>query len=277
MTTALLRLLREPTAVLGLLLLALLSLLAIAGPLVWPRDPDAPSQALLLAPFVDPAHPLGTDRLGRDLLARLLAGARTSLAVAFTATTAALLFGAALGLLAGFAGGFVDEVSMRLAEAFQIVPGFLIALALVSVIGPGFETLVLAIAAASWPAPARLIRAEVMRLKRADFVLAAITAGLTRTQVAVKEVLPNALPPVVPLAALTAAAAILIEAALAFLGLGDPNRASWGAMIAEGRAVLVSAPWLALLPGALLVLTVLAVNLVGEGFAEATAARRVAL
>ncbi|MCS6877744.1 MAG: ABC transporter permease [Geminicoccaceae bacterium] len=276
MSEAVFRFAREPAACAGLVLLFLLLALALSAPLLWPLDPEAPSPAILLPPFVEAAHPLGTDRLGRDLLARLLAGARTSLLVAAAATAAALLAGGAIGLLAGFSGGFVDELAMRLAEAFQVVPGFLLALALVSVAGPGLGSTVAAIAAASWPAPARLLRAEVLKLRQADFVLAAIAAGLSRPEVALKEVLPNALPPVLPLAALLAAAAILVEAALAFLGLGDPNRPSWGAMIAEGRAVLVSAPWLALLPGAALVLSVLAVNLVGEGLAEALAPRRAA-
>lgn len=276
MTTPFLRFARAPAALAALLLLALLILAAAAAPLLWPVDPDAPVAGALVPPFAEPAHPLGTDRLGRDLLARLLAGARTSLLVASAATTAALLVGVAIGLLAGAAGGLVDEALMRLVEAFQIVPGFLLALALVSVFGPRLETVVLAIAAASWPAPARLVRAEVAKLRRAEFVLAAVVAGLRRGEVALREILPNALPPVVPMAALTIAAAILIEGALAFLGLSDPNRASWGAMIAEGRAVLVTAPWLSILPGIALATTVLAVNLVGEGLAEALAPRRAA-
>ncbi|MCX8100580.1 MAG: ABC transporter permease [Geminicoccaceae bacterium] len=276
MSTALLRFARARAALAALLLLALFLLAAAAAAWLWPIDPDAPVAAALLPPLADPAHPLGTDRLGRDLLARLLAGARTSLLVATGATTAALLVGVAIGLFAGAAGGLVDESLMRLVEAFQIVPGFLLALALVSVFGARLETVVLAIAAASWPAPARLVRAEVAKLRRAEFVQAARVAGLRWPEVALREILPNALPPVVPMAALTVAAAILIEGALAFLGLSDPNRPSWGAMIAEGRAVLVSAPWLSLLPGMALAATVLAVNLVGEGLAEALAPRRAA-
>ncbi|MCS6778640.1 MAG: ABC transporter permease [Geminicoccaceae bacterium] len=276
MSTALLRFARARAALAALLLLALFLLAAAAAAWLWPIDPDAPVAAALLPPLADPAHPLGTDRLGRDLLARLLAGARTSLLVATGATTAAVLVGVAIGLFAGAAGGLVDESLMRLVEAFQIVPGFLLALALVSVFGARLETVVLAIAAASWPAPARLVRAEVAKLRRAEFVQAARVAGLRWPEVALREILPNALPPVVPMAALTVAAAILIEGALAFLGLSDPNRPSWGAMIAEGRAVLVSAPWLSLLPGMALAATVLAVNLVGEGLAEALAPRRAA-
>jgi peptide/nickel transport system permease protein len=203
-----------------------------------------------------------------------LYGARLSLTVAVAAAVASLVLGAAVGLAAGLVGGRIDDLLMRITDAFQTVPGFLLALAFVSVFGPDARSVVLAIAASAWTGPARLIRAEIVALRGRDFVLAAIVAGLPRRDVALRVLLPNALPPVVAYAAVSVASAVLIEAALSFLGLADPNRASWGAMIAEGRAVLVSEPWLSIVPGLALLSTVLAVNLVGEGLNEALAPRR---
>lgn len=274
MTSALARFARDRAALVAAFLLLGLALAAAAAPLLWPVDPDAVDGPPLLRPFLDPAHPLGTDRLGRDVLARLLYGARLSLTVAVAAAVASLVLGAAVGLAAGLVGGRIDDLLMRITDAFQTVPGFLLALAFVSVFGPDARSVVLAIAASAWTGPARLIRAEIVALRGRDFVLAAIVAGLPRRDVALRVLLPNALPPVVAYAAVSVASAVLIEAALSFLGLADPNRASWGAMIAEGRAVLVSEPWLSIVPGLALLSTVLAVNLVGEGLNEALAPRR---
>lgn len=274
MIAMLARFARDRVALLAALLVLGLGLAALLAPLLWPLDPEALAGPPLQRPFVDPAHPLGTDRLGRDVLARLLNGAALSLTVALAATTASLVLGTAVGLAAGLARGRIDDLLMRLADAFQTVPGFLLALALVSVLGPEAESVVLAIAASSWTGPARLVRAEILSLRDRDFVLAAIVAGLPRHEVALRVLLPNALPPVLAYAAASVASAVLIEAALSFLGLADPNRASWGAMIAEGRAVLVSEPWLSIVPGLSLLVTVLSVNLVAEGLNEALAPRR---
>jgi peptide/nickel transport system permease protein len=271
---ALVRFARNRAALLAAFLLATLALAAALAPHLWPIDPEAVDGPPLLRPFTDPAHPLGTDRLGRDLLARLLFGARLSLVVALAAAFASLLLGSAVGLAAGLAGGRVDELLMRVTDAFQTVPGFLLALAFVSVLGPEAESVVLAIAASSWTGPARLVRAEILSLARRDFVLAAVVAGLPPVEIAWRVLLPNALPPVLAYAGANIASAVLVESALSFLGLADPNRASWGAMIAEGRAVLVREPWLSILPGLALLSTVLAVNLVGEGLDEALAPRR---
>ncbi len=274
MSRALARFGRDPAPLAAALLLLLLAAAAALAPLLWPLDPDAVGGPPLAAPLADPAHPLGTDRLGRDVLARLLQGAGVSLTVALAATAAALGAGALVGLLAGLAGGWTDELLMRVTDAFQTVPGFLLALALVSVLGPTVTSVVVAIAASSWTGPARLVRAEILSLRGRDFVAAAVVVGMPRHEIALRLLLPNALPPVLAYAGLTVAASILIEAALSFLGLADPNRASWGAMIAEGRAVLVSEPWLSIVPGLALLVTVLAVNLVGEGLNEALAPRR---
>jgi peptide/nickel transport system permease protein len=164
---------------------------------------------------------------------------------------------------------------MRVTEAFQTVPGFLLALALVSVAGGSIATVVLAIALASWTDPARIARAEVLAIRESDYVANARVAGMHPVVIALREVLPNALPPVLALSAVIVAAAVLIEAALSFLGLGDPNRVTWGGMIAEGRTVLRSAPYLSIIPGIALMATVLGVYLLGEGLVEALSRRRI--
>lgn len=259
----------------GVAMLAVLLAVALAAPWLAPGDPLAISGDPLLRPLQEMAHPLGTDRLGRDVLSALIHGARTSLLVAVSAAVAALGIGITVGTIAGFLGGWVDEALMRVAEAFQTVPAFLLTLALISVTGPRASTIVLGIAIGAWMQPARITRAEILSLRERDFVAAARVIGMRPLEIAFREVLPNALTPVVSLAAVIVAAAVLIEAALSFLGFGDPNRVTWGSMIAEGRTVLRRAPYLSIIPGIGLVLTVLAVHLTGRGVARALRARRV--
>ncbi|ESW89799.1 ABC transporter permease [Mesorhizobium sp. M0644] len=268
------RFLRTPEAIAGAVFLAALFAVALAAPLFFPGDPQAIAGPALLPPFQDWSLPLGTDRLGRDVLAELFHGARTSLAVGLAAAAAALAVGAVIGTLAGFAGGLVDEVLMRITDAFQTVPAFLLALAFVSIVGPSLGVVVVAIALGAWTGPARVARAEVLSIRERDFVAGARVIGMHPLEIAFREVLPNALPPVMALSSVIVAAAILTEAALSFLGLGDPNRVTWGGMIAEGRAVLRTAPFLSIIPGVALVLTVLGVYLAGEGVVETTAMRR---
>jgi peptide/nickel transport system permease protein len=257
----------------GFALLAVLALAALAAPFAFPGDPLAIAGPALVRPFSDLAHPLGTDRLGRDVAVELVHGARTTLLVAIAAAAMALGIGTLVGTLAGFLGGLADEVLMRITEAFQTVPSFLLALAFISVTGPTVSTIVLAIALGAWTQPARIARAQVLSLRERDFVASARVIGMRPLEIALREVLPNALTPVVSLAAVIVAGAVLIEAALSFLGLGDPNRVTWGSMIAEGRAVLRGAPFLSIVPGLALVTTVLAVHLVGRSFLIATHAR----
>ena len=259
----------------GVVMLAVLLAVALAAPWLAPGDPMASKGDPLLHPFQDMAHPLGTDRLGRDVLSALIHGARTSLLVAVSAAAAALGIGITVGTIAGFLGGWVDEALMRVAEAFQTVPAFLLTLALISVTGPRASTIVLGIAVGAWMQPARITRAEILSLRERDFVAAARVIGMRPLEIAFREVLPNALTPVVSLVAVIVAAAVLIEAALSFLGFGDPNRVTWGSMIAEGRTVLRRAPYLSIIPGVGLVLAVLAVHLAGQGVAKALRARRV--
>lgn len=267
------RLFRTPEAAAGLVILGLLVAMAVAAPWLFPRDPLAIAGQPLLPPFQGWALPLGTDRLGRDVVAGLFHGARTSLAVGLAAAAASIIVGSIVGTVAGFAGGLVDEVLMRITDAFQTVPGFLLSLALVSVVGPSLSVVVAAIALSAWTGPTRIARAEVLSIRERDYVASARVIGMHPVEIAFREVLPNALPPVLALSSVIVAAAILTEAALSFLGLGDPNRVTWGGMIAEGRAVLRSAPYLSVIPGIALVLSVLGVYLAGEGVVEGTAAR----
>ncbi len=270
------RFLRSPEGVIGALVLTLLGLVALLAPVLIAGDPLAIVATPLTAPFADPAVPLGTDRLGRSVLAGLIHGARTSLLVGLAAAAVAIAVGSLVGTAAGLAGGLIDEALMRLADAFQTVPGFLLALAFVSVIGPSLPVVVLAIALGAWTGPARLARAEVLSIRERDYVAAARVIGMHPAEIALRQVLPNALPPVLAYAAVIVAGAILTEAALSFLGLGDPNSVTWGSMIAEGRTVLRSQPFLSIIPGLALVVTVLGVYLFGEGLAEALSRRRVA-
>lgn len=263
------RLLSQPEGVIGAILLACLIAMALLAPMLFPGDPQALVAKPLIAPFTDSAFPLGSDRLGRDLLAGIFHGARTSLLVGLTAAVTAIAGGMVMGTLAGFAGGLLDEALMRVVDAFQIVPGFLLALAFVSAMGPSLGGIIVAIALGAWTGPARLARAQVLRLREADFVAAARVLGMHPAEIAFRQIMPLALGPVLALASVIVAGAVLTESALSFLGLGDPNRVTWGGMIAEGRNQLRSAAYLSVIPGFALVLTVVSVYLFGEALGEA--------
>ncbi|SCX11276.1 Stage 0 sporulation protein KC [Agrobacterium sp. DSM 25558] len=263
---------RSPEGLISLLVLLVIVAAGISAPFLFPKDPLSIVGAPLIAPFTNPTLPFGTDSLGRDVLAGLFHGARVSLAVGISAAAAALVIGAVMGTLAGFAGGLIDEALMRVTDAFQIVPSFLLALAFVSTIGASIPVVILAIALGAWADPARLTRAQVLSIRERDYVASARTIGMHPLEIAFRQILPNALAPVIALAAIIVAGAILTEAALSFLGLGDPNVVTWGSMISEGRNVLRSSPFLSIIPGIGLVVTVLGVYLLGEGINKALAA-----
>jgi peptide/nickel transport system permease protein len=265
----LMRLTSNPEGFAGGVILLIATLLALAAPLISPGDPLDIVARPLLKPWANPDHLLGTDRLGRDMLAMILHGTRASLVTALAVGFVALFVGLTAGAIAGLFGGIVDEFIMRLADALQVVPSFVVALAIVSVLGPSRAGLIAALAFSAWTAPARVVRAEVMRLKGAAFVEASLMLGRNRVAVALGVVLPNAINVAVALAAIIVAGALLTESALSFLGLGDPNSPSWGALIAEGRQVMRVAPHVIVAPGFALLLTILAVSLVGEGITHA--------
>jgi peptide/nickel transport system permease protein len=260
-------------AAIGPAILAALATLAILAPWIAPGDPLDMVGRPLLAPLADPRLPLGTDQLGRDVWAGLVHGARVSLTVGLAAAAATIAVGVVVGTLAGFLGGLVDDALMRVTEAVQTIPTFLLALALVGVLGASAGNVVLAIALSSWPPTARLVRAEVLRVRTLGYVDAARMAGRAPLAIAFLEVLPGALQPVVALIGVAVGEAVLIESALAFLGLGDPNLQSWGSMIANGRAALRVAPSLVVLPGIAIALAVLAVSLTGDAVQARLGAR----
>jgi peptide/nickel transport system permease protein len=256
------------SGLLGLAWLVVLLVVALAAGIIAPGDPLDFAGRPLIPAFSDWTFPLGTDQFGRDVWAMLVHGARVSLVVGLAAAAGAIVLGILVGTLAGFVGGRVDDALMRVTEAVQTVPTFILALALVSALGPSIPNVVLAIAISSWPATARLVRAEILSLRQREYVDAARMAGTSELEIAFREVLPGALDPVVALVGVTVGAAILVESALAFLGLSDPNVVSWGAMIADGREAIRVAPSLVVIPGVTVALTVLAVSLFGDAIGD---------
>lgn len=263
------RLRRDVPALAGLVTLALVGAIALAAPWLYPGDPQDMVARPLIWPFQDPALPLGTDRLGRDLAAGLAHGARVSLLVGFAAAAAAVLVGVTVGCLAGWFGGLVDDSLMRVTDAVQTVPGFVLALALVAVMGPGVGTVIVAIAVSSWTGTARVVRAEVSSWRERDLVAACRVMGMGSGEILIRQILPNIASPVIVLASVVVAVAILVESALSFLGLGDPALVSWGSMIAEGRGLLRRAWFVAAVPGVAIIITVVSVSLAGEAVTAA--------
>lgn len=235
--------------------------------LLVPVDPFA----IAGKPFTPPlhAHIFGTDALGRDILAGLIHGTRATLLVAVVATACALFIGTAVGALAGFHEGVVGNALMRVTELFQTVPTFVFAIVLVAVLSPSLASLSFSIAVVSWPPIARIVRAEVLTIKTRDYINAARTLGRSDSGILWKEILPNILSPLIVTGSLLIATAILIESALSFLGLGAPNVMSWGFMIGAGRSFMRDAWWVVTIPGIAILLTVLSINLIGEGLNDA--------
>ncbi|MGF3024520.1 ABC transporter permease [Methylobacterium aquaticum] len=261
--------LRHPGAVFGLVILTIVIAAALLAPVLYPTSPWRMVQRPFVPPFTLERVPLGTDALGRDIAAGLMHGAGVSLLVGLVSTLAALVIGVPLGALAGYLGGRVDDALMRFTELFQTVPSFALAIVLVAILQPSLSSMILAIALVSWPPVTRLVRGEVLSLRSRDYVQAAIVTGQTTFTILRREVLPNTLSPIVVLASLMVATAILLESSLSFLGLGDPNRMSWGFMVGAGRTVIRQAWWITAFPGLVILLTVLALNLIGEGLNDA--------
>ena len=263
------RYLRSPAAVIGLILLLIIIAMAASAGWLFPRDPLALAGRPLQWPLANPRFLLGTDNSGRDIAAQIFYGARISLLIGIVATVIAVAIGIVIGALAGFYGGKVDTVLMRITEAFQTLPNFLLLLVLVVVFGSTLTTVMVAIGIVSWPAPARLTRAEFLSLRNREFVQAGRTIGLPDIKLIFGEILPNALPPVIVYASVVMAVAILLESSLAFLKLSDPNVASWGNLIGLGRDVLRVQWYVSAIPGVAILLTVLGVSLVGQGLNDA--------
>lgn len=261
------RFLTNPQVLLGLLWLGTVTVIAILAPVISPVDPFT----ILDEPFLPPSgeHLFGTDSLGRSMSAGLVHGARTSLLIAIIATVSAVTVGALVGALAGYYGGLVDDLLMRMTEFFQTIPAFIFAIVLIAILTPSAESLVIAIAVVSWPPIARVVRGEVLSVKSREFVQAAIIAGQSDVGILFRQVIPNTLSPLIVTGSLLVATAILTESALSFLGLGAPNLMSWGFMVGSGRSFLRDAWWLVTIPGVAIMITVLCINLVGEGLNDA--------
>ena len=249
----------------GVVIILLVVLFAVLAPWLYPGDPRDMVGPPLAWPATDLAFPLGTGSLGSDLAAGLAHGARASLLVGIAAAFVSLVIGTVLGAIGGYFGGRLDDVVVRFTEIFQTVPSFLLVVVLITIVGSSLSMIILAIGISSWPAVARLVRAEYRTLRVSDFVLAARSLGYSRSRIIFGEILPNALPPIVVTTSIMAANAILIEASLSFLGLGDPNAMSWGSMIGDGRPFLRTEWYLTAIPGAAITITVLSLNLVGDG------------
>ena len=264
---------RNKAAVLGLVVLVGFAVLALFGPWMAGHDPWGMVQQPFLQPMQEPGFAMGTDTMGRDILAGVIHGARISLLIGVVSTVVSLLIGVTLGAISGYFGGWIDAALMRFTELFQAVPSFALALVLVAIFEPSIGSIVAAIAIVSWPPVARLVRSEFLTLRQRDFVQAAKLAGQSTPRIILSQILPNASSPIVVMASLMVATAILLESSLSFLGLGDPNHMSWGYMVGSARTVLRQAWWMAVFPGTAILLTVLALNMVGEGLNDALNAR----
>lgn len=261
--------LSNPAFLAGAAILTAILVMAVSAPWIFPGDPMDMVAAPTLWPGEDPAFPLGTDSLGRDIAAGLAHGARVSLLVGFSAAAIGLVIGTTVGAAAGYWGGWIDNLLVRITEVFQTVPTFLLVIVIVSIREPTAATIALAIGAASWPVVARLARAQFRGLRSADFVAAATTSGARPLRIILRHILPNAVAPIVVTVSVMVANAILTEAGLSFLNMGDPNLVSWGSMIGDGRALLRTAWHLTALPGVAIALTVMAINLAGDGLNDA--------
>ena len=258
---------RNKGAVIGLAVLALVVLVAVFASILYPTSPWRLVGRPYLPPL-SPGFPLGTDTLGRDILSGIVHGSRVSLLVGIASALASTFMGILVGGVSGYYGGRIDDALMRFTELFQTIPSFILAIVVVTILSPTIVSVVLAIAIISWPPVARLVRGEFLTLRQREFVMAAVVVGQSDFRIIATQILPNAMGPIIVMASLMVAAAILLEGSLSFLGLGDPELMSWGFMIGASRNVIRVAWWMSLFPGLAIFFAVLAINLVGEGLTD---------
>tara|TARA_Y100001936_G_C16074861_1_gene673329 strand:+ start:968 stop:1843 length:876 start_codon:yes stop_codon:yes gene_type:complete len=261
--------LRNKAAVVGLVVFVFILLVTIFGPSLYGTSANKMVSRPFLAPSDDLAPLLGTDYLGRDILAGVVGGGRTTLLVAAVAAAMTMTIGIVIGSLAGYFGGWVDALLMRVTEIFQVMPTLLFSLVVIFLLGPGTRNETLAIGLTLWPLAARLARAEFLRLRELDFVKAARAIGCNDLRIMVRTILPNAMPPLLVSATLTIVIAILFHAGLAFLGMVDVNTVSWGSMLGKNRGYALTAWWTVFFPGLAIVITGLSVSLIGDGLQDA--------
>jgi peptide/nickel transport system permease protein len=259
---------RNHAAVAALVVLILILLGAIFGPLIYSTDPFE----MVWAPFSPPGEEgflFGTDYLGRDLLSAILNGARVSITIGLAAAFMSVFIGITIGALAGFYRGWVEEVLMRFTEFFQVLPTLLFSMVIVALFGASLIVITIAIGVVSWTAVARITRAEFLRIRELEYVMASRASGAGNFKLIFRVILPNALPPIIVQAALMVGSAILFEAGLSFLGLSDPNVVSWGQIIGSNRPYILDASYTVTIPGLAIFITVLAISLVGDGLNDA--------
>lgn len=260
---------------LALIVLILFVVIGLSAPLLAPADPNLQDLTNRLQPPLTEGHLLGTDALGRDVLSRLLYGTRISLIVGFSAVAISGVIGIAVGLVSAYFGGWVDTVLMRVVDAWLAFPFLLLAIAVVAVLGPGLNNIIIALVITGWVTYARLVRGEALSLREREFVLASKGLGAHHVSLMVRHILPNIFPAVLVVATLELGVAIVTEASLSFLGLGaSASEPSWGGMLADGRAYIASAWWLATLPGLAIFVVVLAVNVLGDAIRDGLDPRR---
>ena len=261
--------LANPLNVVALALIAMFAACALFAPLLAPYDPLLQELGTRLQP-PSPQHWLGTDSLGRDIASRILYGARISLIVGVVVVASAGVVGTAIGLVAGYAGGLVDEVLMRLTEVFLAFPALILAMAIAGALGPSLTNAIIAIAAVTWAVYARLVRGQILSLRRREFVEAARAMGASRTRIVLRHLLPNALAPLMVQASFDLGSSIIAAAGLSFIGFGaQPPTPEWGVMISEGRNYISTQPWLSLFPGLAILFAVGSFNLLGDGLRDA--------
>ena len=260
---------RNVPALAGVVILGIIVLLTLYGQFFYSGDAFDVVWAPHETPGATAEYPLGTDYLGRDIIAGLLTGGGPTLAVGAVAAAITMVIGITLGALAGFYGGWVDNLLMRITEFFQVLPALLFAMVLVTLFSPSLWTIAIAIGVVSWPQTARLTRAEFFKIKELEYVTAARAIGARNKRIIWTVILPNAMPPLIVSATLTIGVAILFEAGLSFLGLGDPNVMSWGLMIGANREYILDAWWPVTFPGLAIFFTVFAVSLIGDGLNDA--------
>jgi peptide/nickel transport system permease protein len=255
---------REPGALIGGGIVIFFVVLAVLAPIIAPYDPIASDWGAVRQP-PDLVHPFGTDDLGRDILSRVIFGARASLAAGFVSVVIAVVIGVPLGLVAGYFGGAADVVISRCADAVLACPFLVLAIALAAFLGPSLENTMIAIGVSAVPIFVRLARGQTLAVREEDYISAVISQGLSHPKILFAHVLPNIVPPILVQATLTAAIAVLAEASLAFLGLGQPPPApSWGSMLDAARQFLLDAPWMAVSPGLAIVIVAIGFNLIGD-------------
>lgn len=259
---------RNLAAVAGFLVFFGIVLMALFAPVILGADPFEIVWMPISPPGKD-GFVLGTDNLGRSIGISIIYGSQASLAVGASAAGITIVIGLLIGCLAGYYRGWVDEALMRVTEFFQVLPPLLLAMVLVALFSPTLQTVIFAIGIVSWTGVARLARAEFMKIRELEYVKAARSIGAPDRRIIWRVILPNALPPLIVTSALTVGSAILFEAALSFLGLSDPNIMSWGKIIGDNRDYLLEAPWTVIFPGLAIFITVLAVNLMGDGLNDA--------